>query len=643
MMRFLSIILLFLVTACNISPKPEPGSGKDSTMEIVHDPHSYARPDSAVVKHLDLELNVDFDKQQITGKAKWKIDNIGKGNEIILDAASLYIQKVTIDEDEKDTEYFLDVAKPFMGQALHIKILPTTTQLAVYYSTSKEATALQWLSPPQTAGKKSPFLFTQSEAILARSWIPCQDGPAVRFTYTATVVVPKELMAVMSAENAQSRRADGIYFFSQTHPIPAYLMALAAGDIAFKAIDKRTGVYAENTMVEKAAWEFADMGKMVDAAEKLYGSYRWGRFDALVLPPGFPFGGMENPNLTFITPTLLAGDRSLVNVVAHELAHSWSGNLVTNATWNDVWLNEGFTTYFERRIVEALYGKGEAQMQEVLGRQDLLNLIKEKGDTSRDTKLKLDLAGRDPDEGITDIAYEKGYAFLKVVEEATGREKFDVFLENYFDKYAFTSRTTEQFLTSLKTGLLNGDTMLAQQIKINEWIYQPGLPSNIIPVVSKDFEAIDQLLASWKQTGNTSSFASQVTSTNQKLYFISHLPPDLNAGWTAYPALSNVKDSGSGTRHTPMVTIDNIFRFTQSGNAEIQSAWFKLAVRNQYKPAYAHIEKFLQNIGRRKLVLPIYKEMVKTPAGKTWAREVFASAKNGYHPLAVQSISDLLK
>lgn len=639
MKHFLPLILLVCICACK--PKPVVQSNADPEPVAVKDAQSFARPDSAVVKHLELELKVDFDKQQLTGKAKWTIDNIRKGNEIILDVNSLYVQKVTLDDDEKETSFYLDSARPYMGQALHIKILPATTKLSVYYTTSKEATALQWLSPSQTAGKQWPFLFTQSESVYARTWIPCQDGPAIRFTYQATVVVPKELMAVMSAENPQTKTTDGIYFFKQTHPIPSYLMALAVGDIGFKAIDSRTGVYAETPVVEKAAWEFADMGKMVEAAEKLYGQYRWGRFDVIVLPPGFPYGGMENPNLTFLTPSVIAGDRSLVSVVAHELAHSWSGNLVTNATWNDFWLNEGFTTYFERRIVEALYGKPEAQMQEVLGRQTLMKVIAEKGDTSRDTKLKGEFDGRDSEDAMNELPYEKGYAFLRVLEEAVGREKFDGFLKNYFDKYAFQSRTTEQFLYDVKHELLANDTALEQKIRINEWIYKPGVPSNIVPVVSTNFNTMDSLIGTWQRTGSTAGFASQVTSTNQKLYFISHLPVDIAAGWLANPALASVRDSL--LKQSPMATLDSIFHFTQSGNAEIQSAWYTLAVKNQYRQAYPSIEKFLVTIGRRKLIQPVYKEMIKTPQGKAWAKQVFEKAKSSYHPLAVQTIGNLVK
>ncbi|HET9055173.1 MAG TPA: M1 family aminopeptidase/hydrolase, partial [Cyclobacteriaceae bacterium] len=338
--------------------------------------------------------------------------------------------------------------------------------------------ALQWLTAQQTLGKTKPFLYTQSESIYARSWIPCPDGPGIRFTYNARVQVPIGMMALMSAENPQAMNDSGIYHFNMPMQIPAYLMALAVGDLHFKAIDERTGVYAEATMLDKAASELSDMGDMVHTAENLYGPYRWGRYDVLILPPGFPIGGMENPKLTFATPTIIAGDKSLVNLIAHELAHSWSGNLVTNATWNDFWLNEGFTVYFERRISEAMNDKSYADMLWELGYQDLEKAVEEIGKDSKDTWLKLDLTGRDPDDGLTDIAYEKGALLLKLIENHVGREKMDAFLKEYFSAHAFKTLTTEEFLKYLNQQLIKGDKELEKNLDLNAWVYGAGIPEN---------------------------------------------------------------------------------------------------------------------------------------------------------------------
>jgi aminopeptidase N len=340
-----------------------------------------------------------------------------------------------------------------LGSALHVPIGAGTSLVTIHYATSPDAAALGWMEPSMTFGKKMPFLFTQGQAILSRTWIPCQDSPGNRITYTATIEVPKGMMAVMSAENPQKTAPDGKYSFKMEQPIAPYLVALAVGDIAFQSVGPRTGVYAEPSMLKKVAYEFADMEKMVAAAEALYGPYAWGRFDVIVLPTGFPFGGMENPKLTFATPTVIAGDRSLVSLVAHELAHSWSGNLVTNATWNDFWLNEGFTVYFERRIMEALYGADYVEMLDELEYNELIAEMKDLD--SADTRLKIDLTHRNPDDGMTGVAYQKGSMFLRMLERKTDREKWDIFLKSWFETNKFTSKTTEDFLAFLQKNYLD--------------------------------------------------------------------------------------------------------------------------------------------------------------------------------------------
>ena len=614
------ILLIPVLFALSCQQK---ASDKNPALAIVKDIHSFAKPEKAIVKHLELDLNVDFSTQIISGKASWTIENISGGTEIVFDSRQLQIQKVTLDTDEKETTFTLGDEIKYLGQSLHVKIDPSTTRVTIYYSASKDAAAIQWLNPQQTAGKKYPFLFTQSQAILARTWIPCQDSPGIRFTYTAKISVPKDLLAVMSAENPQAKNAEGKYSFKQPNPIPSYLMALAIGDLEFKSIDGRTGVYAEPVTLSKAVYEFADMGKMVNSAEKIYGPYKWGRYDVIVLPPSFPFGGMENPMLTFLTPTLIAGDRSLVSVIAHELAHSWSGNLVTNSTWNDFWLNEGFTTYFERRIVEDVYGKDEAGMQELLGFGGLQELIKEMGETNPDTKLKGNYEGRDPDEGVSEIVYEKGYSFLRTIEDAVGRQKFDIFLNEYFNAHAFRSVSSEVFLDDLETKLLKGDKVLKDKIDPNLWVYQPGLPSNSPAVGSVKFKALDSLLAKWAGLLTAGVFNNVKLSSNESLYLISHLPEN--------------------TTIDQMKVLEQIFKFTSSGNAEIQSAWYVLSIKKGYRPANKNIEAFLTTVGRRKFLMPLYKELVKTPEGKKWAKKIYVNARPNYHSVAYNTIDELLK
>ncbi len=612
------ISLLLLITIFSACQKKETSVKK----EIVKDTHSFSNPAEAVAKHLDLDIKVDFDTQTISGKASWQIDNIAKGTEIIFDENMLNITKITLGDDEKETKFELGKEVEFHGKPLHITIEPNTTKVNIYYNTTKDAVALQWLKPEQTADKKHPFVFSQGQSIWSRTWIPCQDSPGVRFTYNAKVTVPKELMALMSAVNPQQKNETGVYSFKQDKAIPSYLMAIAVGDVEFKSIDSRTGVYAEHSEIDKAKWEFAQLGDMVVAAEKLFGPYRWGRYDVIVLPPSFPFGGMENPNLTFLTPTVLAGDRSLTSLLAHELGHSWSGNLVTNATWDDIWLNEGFTTYVEHRIGEEVFGVKEAKMQDVLSRKVLEGSIVDLGKDSPDTRLKVTTSGKNPDEGLSDIPYEKGYAFLQTIEATVGREKFDAFITAYFKAHSFQSITTEDFVVYFNENLIKGDKALANKIKLDDWIYKPGIPSNIIKPISEDFIAIDSIQKTWRKTG-VKGLSQKIKSTNEKQHFIDYLPKDLSV--------------------QEMIEIDKEFNFTKGGNFVIRRQWFIPAIQHQYKSAYPAIEKFLKSYSRTYSLTPLYKEMIKTLEGKAWAKQIYANAKSGYHATTVVAIEKLLK
>ncbi|OYU79064.1 MAG: aminopeptidase [Flavobacterium sp. BFFFF1] len=613
---FVPVLLLFI--CCN----KEKSEKAQTPKTPVKDDHSFSKPANAVVTHLDLDIKVSFDSSRISGKASWQIDNISKGNEIIFDENTLEIQKVTLGDDDTPTTFRLGEAVEFHGRPLYIKIAPNTTRVNIYYNTTKDAIALQWLKPEQTADKKKPFLFSQGESIWSRTWIPCQDSPSIRFTYNAKVTVPSDLMAVMSAENPQQKNNTGVYNFKQTKAIPSYLMAIAVGDLAFQQIDSRTGVYAEPSVVKKAAAEFGALGNMVNAAEKLFGPYRWGRYDVLVLPPSFPYGGMENPNLTFLTPGVIAGDRSLTSLLAHELGHSWSGNLVTNATWDDIWLNEGFTTYVEHRIGEAIFGEKEAKMQDVLSRKLLADNMAEYGPNNPDTRLRVNTTDRNPDDGLSDIPYEKGYAFLQTVEQAVGREKFDNFLKSWFDDHAFQSVTTKTFTDYLNDNLIKGDKVLEQKINAWVWIYKPDIPDNVTVPVSEDFLAIDVIQKNWRTTG-VKGLAGKIKSTNEKQHFIDYLPNDLTI--------------------SEMQAIDEEFNFTKGGNFVIKRQWFVQAIKHQYKAAYPDIESFMVATSRTGSLLTLYKEMIKTPEGKAWAKSIFAKAKAGYHLTTVEAVGNILK
>lgn len=588
--------------------------------EMPKDQHSAARPDQAVVTHTHLNLHVDFEKKEISGVAILTVNNKAKGTELFLDTRNLEIEGVFIGDESHTTGFELLEERKFLGKPLKISIEAKENQkVLIRYRTTGQSDALQWLDPSQTAGKQHPFLFTQGQAILSRTWFPCQDSPGIRFTYSADVHVPKGLRPIMSAEISRMDTINGgTFHFEMSRPIPAYLVALSVGDLGFKDIDKRTGVYAEPSMLDKSAFEFSEMGKMVDAAESIYGSYRWGRYDVLVLPPSFPFGGMENPCVTFATPTILAGDKSLTSLIAHELAHSWSGNLVTNANWNDFWLNEGFTVYFERRIMEKLEGREYADMLALLGYQDLQETMDELGQGSPATHLKLSLDASDPDDGMNDIAYEKGYLFLCHMEKLVGRQKWDAFVKHYFDDFAFQSMTTEHFIEYLNSRLLVPNKIAESQSNLDAWIYKAGLPPGVEVPKSTRFEAAEKSAGQYVQTGKIESSQTSKWSSHEWLHFLRSLPPKMDK--------------------IQLQNLDDQLHLSQSGNSELLFEWLMISVRNQYRNSYPAMEKFLINTGRRKFVLPIYKALIANKEGKELARQIFAKAKPNYHAVTFQSV-----
>jgi leukotriene A-4 hydrolase/aminopeptidase len=623
--------LFFLAASASNSNAPltdvgkSPVAGKDSSSDASRDAHSYSNPEQVRVRHVALDLDVLFDRKVLKGSSTLTIERAKPdADSLKLDTRDLEIIKAETSNDGTSfapAQFTLGAADKILGAPLAIQLPPQATKVRIEYETSPNASGVQWLEPAQTAGKKHPYIFTQSQAIHARSWIPLQDSPGVRVTYTAHIRPQKNLRAVMSAAAEMQTRGIG-YRFRMSQPIPPYLIALAAGDIAFKPLGNRAGVYTEPAMLERAAREFEDTERMIVATEKLYGPYRWDRYDILVLPPSFPIGGMENPRLTFATPTILAGDKSLVSLIAHELAHSWSGNLVTNATWRDFWLNEGFTTYLERRVTEAIYGREREEMEAALGLQ---NLKKEMEDLKEAEEiLHVDLAGRDPDEGFTLVPYEKGALFLRLLEETFGRERFDQFLKGYFDRFAFQSITTADFIAHLKQNLLDPNPQLAAKIQLEEWIYKPGLPANAPKPQSDAFAKVEAQAKEWLE-GKTPAAKLQTKqwTTQEWLHFLQFLPQQLNA--------NQLKE------------LDQAFGLTKIGNAEIAHQWLLISIRNNYATAYPRLEEYLTSIGRQKLIKPLYEELVKTAEGKERALKIYAKARPGYHPIAQTAVDKIVK
>ena len=620
-----------LVAGCSRDTAPVPEAKPVKTTDAVKasrssDENSYAEPGKVVISDLALDLALDFDKKQIGGTATYKLDWKDKSaTQLVLDTRALTISKVEGDDGKGNwtpLKYALAANDKIYGSKLTIETPARNASVRVGYQTSPEASGLQWLEPSMTEGKQLPFMFSQSQAIHARSWVPLQDTPSVRFTYTAHVTSRPDVMVLMSADNDPAAPRDGDYSFKMPNPIPSYLLAIAAGDLVFKPISARSGVWAEPAMVDKAAREFEDTEKMITTTEALYGPYRWGRYDMLVLPPSFPFGGMENPRLTFVTPTVIVGDKSLVSLIAHELAHSWSGNLVTNASWKDIWLNEGFTTYVQARITEALYGQEAAEMERQTDQADLLAEVKDMSPADQALALPA-LTERDPDEALSNVAYVKGAWFLQFLEQRFGREVFDPFLRSWFNDHAFQSANTDQFVAYMTKNLLPKNPNAVTAAELDAWLNQPGIPTTAMKAQSRGFSSVDTARIAW--LGSNILPTEQVTSewnTQQWVHFIAGMGQTLK--------LEQLKQ------------LDDAYHFTGTQNGEIAMRWYPLAVRSGYAEAQPAIAAFLERVGRRKLIMPIYEELVKTPEGLAFAQETFAKARPGSNPITTASVEAVL-
>ena len=629
----LSLATMLAVAACQRAEAPPPAAAKKAAampaaaQTAIVDDHSYSQPDKVRTTDLALDLPLDFDKKEIAGTATYTLDWKDKSaTQLVLDTRDLTIEKAeALDANGQATPLafkLADRADPILGTKLTIDAPTRPAKVRVTYRTSPDASGLQWLEPSMTEGKKQPFMFSQSQQIHARSWVPLQDTPQIRFTYSAHVTAPKDAMVLMSADNDPNAVRDGDYTFRMPQKIPSYLLAIAAGDLVFKPISARSGVWAEPAMVDKAEHEFEDTEKMIQTAEKLYGPYRWDRYDLLVLPPSFPYGGMENPRLTFATPTVIVGDKSLVSLVAHELAHSWSGNLVTFAVDRNAWLNEGITTYVQGRITEALYGQDMADMEQVIDRDEL-----KKEFATLDPKLQaLSLKPgelQDPDDAASDTVYTKGAWFMQWLEQKFGREVFDPWLRGYFDHFAFQSITTEQFRDYLQKNLVDKHPGTVTMAQVDAWLYGPGIPGDAPQVQSRKFSVVDAARIAWSGSGTLPA-------------------PQVTDAWGTQEWVHFIEGLGDTLKPEQLKQLDDKFHFTGTPNGEIAQRWYPLTVRSGYTQARPAIAAFLERIGRRKLIMPTYEELVKTPDGLAFAKEVFAKAKPGYHPITTGSVQETI-
>ncbi|GAA3934844.1 M1 family metallopeptidase [Luteimonas lutimaris] len=605
---------------------PTPAAKPAMTTSASPDEHSYAEPGKVAIDDLALDLKIDFDTRTIAGTATYTLDWKDKdAKQLVLDTRDLSIDKV--EGEGKDgawqpLQYGLAKRDDILGSKFTIEAPERNAHIRVTYTTSPEASGLQWLEPSMTEGKQLPFMFSQSQQIHARSWVPLQDTPSVRYTYSAHVTSRPDVMVLMSADNDPKAERDGDYSFKMPQKIPSYLMAIAAGDLVFKPISERSGVWAEPAMVDKAQAEFEDTEKMIQTAESLYGPYRWERYDILVLPPSFPYGGMENPRLTFATPTVIVGDKSLVSLVAHELAHSWSGNLVTFSSAKDAWLNEGVTSYVENRIIEALYGKDQADMESVIARNELAEEFKTV-EPARQVLAEKPGVLKDPDNSSASTVYTKGAWFLQFLEQRFGREDFDAFLRGYFDHFAFQSISSQQFADYAKKNLLDKYPNKVTQAEFDAWLYEPGVPPTAPQVLARKFGVVDSARLAWLGSGELP-------------------PPAITGDWSTQEWVHFIEGMPETLKVEQLAQLDEAYHFTGTPNGEIAQRWYPLAVRSGYTAANEAIAAFLEKIGRRKLIMPTYSALVQTQDGLALAKAVFAKARPGYHPITTGSVQAMI-
>ena len=576
------------------------------------DPHSYFDDSQPRTRHIGLELEVDFEEHRLEG---WAMLDLGEPSEGPLDLDTKDLEIYSVEgEGGEPIPFDRGEEEPVLGKRLRIHLPEGTRRVTIEYVTSPEAIGLQWLDPAQTEGKEHPFVFTHFQPIHARTCMPCQDSPRARVVYRAAITVPSELTAVMSAGSAGKGPGDRpgttTYLFDMPQAIPTYLIALAVGKLDSRALSPRSRVWAEPGTVEAAAHEFAGIEDMITKAEELFGSYEWDRYDMIVLPPSFPYGGMENPRLTFLTPTLLAGDRSLVDVVAHELAHSWTGNLVTNASVDHFWLNEGATVWAERRIVEALHGEDAATLGWAIGEKALQAEFKRFGADAAVTRLRNDLQGTDPDDVFSSIPYEKGARFLVLLERTAGRERFDAFIRSYIEEFRFTSINTEEFMDFVNQELPGA----ADEVGAQEWLYEPGMPRNAPVFRSPRLEALNELADGFAEGERPTGAQIESWSPAETLVYLQRLPRPLDEEACRW--------------------LDENLELTGRGNYEILVEWLTIAAASDYEPVFERVREVLLRVGRMKYLRPLYKALGGHPRTQALAREVYAAASPGYHELS---------
>ncbi|NWZ05665.1 LKHA4 hydrolase, partial [Agelaius phoeniceus] len=602
------------------------------------DPSSFASPACCLTRHLHLRCRADFGARVLRGTAALTVRAEREALRcLVLDTKDVQVFKVTV--NGQDAQFAFGEKHSFKGTPLEITFPNELRRgqeaiVEISFESSPQSSALQWFTPEQTSGKKHPFLFSQCQAIHCRAIFPCQDTPAVKLTYYAEISVPKELVALMSANRDgegpdPEDSAHKVYRFSQNVPIPCYLFALVVGALESRKIGPRTLVWAEKELVDKSAYEFSEAEAMLKTAEDLAGPYVWGQYDLLVLPPSFPYGGMENPCLTFVTPTLLVSTAA-IKVIAHEISHSWTGNLVTNKTWEHFWLNEGHTVYLERRIGGRLFGEQFRHFQALGGWRELQNTINTLGDKNPVTNLVINLDEVDPDVAYSSVPYEKGFALLFYLEQLLGGpDVFIGFLKAYVQTFAYKSIITEDWKKFLYSYFKDKVDIL-DKVDWNSWFHAPGMPPvkpTYDTTLSNACIALSQRWIQAKESdlGSFSSADLKEMSSHQLIEFLALLLLE-----EPLP-LSHVQ------------RMQEVYNFNAINNSEIRFRWLRLCIRSKWEAAIPLALKMATDQGRMKFTRPLFRDLYGFDKSRDLAVKTFLEHRASMHPVTSMLVGKDLK
>lgn len=620
------------------------------------DVNTYSNFEEIIQKNVELDVSIDFEKQQMYGTVQTEYEILNPSlNKIILDLHGPDISQINLiteDYDEIPLEYEIydkNEDKEALGTPLIINLESLKKEnndeyekifkdklvtINIKFNTNEKCNGIQYLTKEQTHSKQYPFMFTQCEAIQCRTLFPCQDTPSVKAKYKVKTSIESPLTflfgGIAKSHYSDSSTKKKIMLFEQNIPIPSYLVAFVAGDLEFAKISKRCGVWAERGLASKAANEFIDAEKYIEIAENyLNHPYEWQTYNILVLPFSFPFGGMENPNLTFVTPALLAGDRSMSNVIGHEISHSWTGNLVTNKNWANFWVNEGFTKFMERKLDKNLLGEDMSNLESIVGNNSLISAIKMYGEDSHFTSLSPDFSGIDPDDGFSTIPYEKGYQLLVYLEEKVGEDMFREIMSKYIDTFKYKSvdwtdfkQIYEEYVTE-KMNRSNSRKIL-NSIDWNKWVTEKGFPSYKMEFKSKYTKEVEDLIGQFLDGKENPENALKIFKewhTNVKLTFLDEIKKD-------------VKNFDEDL----ILKIKKELNLVEEYNDDVKALWYEITLDKKLDIEIENIKQFLQTHGRLKYLKPLYYGWINLDLES--ARTFFDENKYLYHPISRRLIQN---